>query len=510
MSLRARLSLLSVGLLLALLVVSGVASYVALGTYQRINEAGALDRRYDTTLREFRLVGNTPARPGISGCVVNRAGGVKALVNGALSPAFAQQCLGPAFAGQQVTAVVLGSDGGVLACATGPTAQNECQVGTSDYPTLTAGDYIAATRDEQRRYYLVGGGPAEQLVVLHRFPAIGKAIAVVQLSESTETLQRTQRSLLVILAIISAGLILSAALLTPVLVGRALRPLHRVTEASTALAAGNLDHRVDEPPTQDEVGGLARAFNVMASAVQRALRVREESEAGMRTFVSDASHELRTPLTTLQGQLDVLGRGAASDPEAMRTSLQSMNREVNRMSALVEDLLTLTRLESPGASSSNQPVDLDALVAETVDEQSVRSPRQQVKVEGAPPGTAIVVGDREQLRSVVLNLAGNAVKYAPGGIHTWRTEVGGQDVKLSLTDTGPGIPPDVQGRIFDRFFRGPEEAQRAPGSGLGLAIVRSIVEAHHGAVTVQSGPAGSTFTVRLPRAPKDPGVIAGG
>lgn len=500
MSLRARLSLLSVGLLLALLLVSGVASYVALGTYQRINEAGALDRRYDITLREFRLAANSIARPGVAGCAVTRTGGVRALVNGTLSPAFAQQCVGPAFAGQQVTAVVLGLDGGVLACATGPSAQNDCQVGTSTYPTLATGDYIAAAQGTQRRDYLVGSGADEQLVVLHRFPATARTVAVVQLSESTETLQRTQRSLLVILAIVSGVLIALAAVLTPIFVGRALRPLRRVTEASTALAAGQLDHRVDEPPTQDEVGRLARAFNVMASAVQRAMRVRVESEAGMRTFVSDASHELRTPLTTLQGQLDVLGRGAVTDPETMRTSLQSMNREVNRMSELVEDLLTLTRLESPGAeATSPDPVDLDALVAETVDEQSVRSPEQRVTVEAAPAGSALVPGDREQLRSVVINLANNALKYAPGGTHVWRTEVTNEEVRLSLTDSGRGIPFEVQPRVFDRFYRAPDTAQRAPGSGLGLAIVRSIVEAHGGEVTLQSGPSGSTFSVRLPR-----------
>ncbi len=499
MSLRARLSLLSVGLLLALLVVSGIASYVALGTYQRINEAGALDRRYATTLREFRFGATSLARPGLTGCVVTRTTGTKPFINRTLNPAFAQECVAPAFAGQGIASVVLGLDAGVLACATGPTQQNGCQVGTSAYPTVPAADYLAATRNAQRRYYLVGSGADEQLVVLHRFPTTGRTVAVVQLSESTGTLQRTQRSLLLVLAIVSALLIALAALLTPVLVARALRPLRRVTEASTALAAGELGRRVDEPPVDDEVGRLSRAFNLMAAAMQRALHVREESEAGMRTFVSDASHELRTPLTTLQGQLDVLGRGAAADPEALRTSLQSMNREVTRMSGLVEDLLTLTRLESPSATSAHVPVDLDALVAETVDEQSVRRPGQEVAVSPAPTGEATVLGDREQLRRVVLNLATNALKYAPGGTHRWRTTATPGEVALALTDSGPGIPRDDASRLFDRFYRGPEDAGRAPGSGLGLAIVKSIVEAHGGTVEVDGGEGGATFTVRLPR-----------
>ncbi|MGI8610182.1 MAG: sensor histidine kinase [Candidatus Dormibacteria bacterium] len=497
MSLRGRLSLLSVGVLLALLVVSGITSYVALGTYQRINEAGALDRRYDVTLREFRVTSGALGRPGVPGCVASRT--TRTLLDGSLNPVFAQSCVAPAFAGQQVTAAVVGLDGGLLACAVTQSAQNECVVGTSDIPTLPSGDYIAAAAGHQRRYYLVGSGSTENLVVVHRFPAAGRTFAVIQLSESTQTLQQTQRSLLVVLAIVSLALILLAAVVTPLLVSRALRPLRRVTEASSALAAGDMNRRVDEPAVQDEVGRLSRAFNDMAAAVQRAFHIREESESGMRAFVSDASHELRTPLTTLQGQLDVLERGAADDRDAKQTSLQSMQREVNRMSALVEDLLTLTRLESPGADQRREPVDIDALVAETVDEQSVRNPEQRVNVVSAGAGSARVLGDREQLRRVILNLATNALKYAPGGLHEWRTGLTDESLTLSLRDSGPGIPAEVAPRIFDRFYRGPEESGRAPGSGLGLAIVRSIVEAHGGSVSVESSNTGTAFAVKLPR-----------
>src|ERR1700694_361473 len=159
LSLRGRLSLLSVGVLLSLLVVSGIASYVALGAYQRINEAGALDRRYDVTLREFRFAAGTLARPGAAGCAVTRAN--RPLLNGSLNPAFAQQCIAPAFAGQQITAAVVGLDGGLLACATTAAVQNDCAVGATDLPSLTAGDYIAAANGRQRRYYLVGTGSGE-------------------------------------------------------------------------------------------------------------------------------------------------------------------------------------------------------------------------------------------------------------------------------------------------------------------------------------------------------------
>ncbi|GAC1330445.1 MAG: HAMP domain-containing sensor histidine kinase [Candidatus Dormibacteria bacterium] len=504
MSLKARLSLLSVALLLGLLLLGGIASYVALGAYQRINEAQALDRRYDVTLREFRFAANNLLRPSVPGCAVSRAGLPRVLAGGKLSAPYASQCVAPAFAGPQVTALVVATDGGLLGCAGGTTESFRCEVGSSDYPTLPAGDYLAAARGAQRRYYLVGTGPGERLVVVHRFPATGHAVALVQLSESTATLQKTQQSLLEVLGVAGAVLLLLAVLLTPLLVDRALRPLRRVTEASAALASGQLDRRVDEPRGGDEVGRLARAFNDMATAVQRALHVREESEAGMRTFVSDASHELRTPLTTLQGQLDILGRGAAADPVTLQASLGSMRREVTRMSALVEDLLTLTRLESPGTREVREAVDLDALVAETVDELSVRHPGQQVEVDSATPGEAVVAGDREQLRRVVINLATNAAKYAPGGTHRWRTAREEGVVTLSLADQGPGIPDAIQARVFDRFYRGVAESGRATGSGLGLAIVRSVVEAHGGTVTLQSSSSGTTFTVALPAAPPRP------
>ncbi|MFN2463128.1 MAG: sensor histidine kinase [Candidatus Dormibacteria bacterium] len=498
LSLRARLSALSVALLLLLLVLGGLASYLALGTYQRINEAQSLDRRYDVTLREFRASAGGAVRPGVAACAANRLGGRSSVLGGGLSVGFAQECLAPAFAGPQVTALIVAPDGAVLACATAASTGNSCDPASAGIPILTAGQYVAAARGAPRAYYRVGTGSDERLVVSRRFPASGRVLAVVQLSESTATLQQTQRALLGVLGVAGAALALLAVAVTPLLVGRALRPLRRVTDASTALAAGDLDRRVDVPATHDEVGQLARAFNDMASAIQRALHVREESESGMRTFVSDASHELRTPLTTLQGQLDVLARGAAGSPGALENSLASMRREVTRMSALVEDLLTLTRLDSPGARRQRTIVDLDRLVAETVDEQSVRFPDQHVEVEAASPGLLLVEGDREELRRLVLNLATNAAKYAPGGVHRWRTARIGERAIMTLTDEGPGISPEAISRVFDRFYRGPAEAGRVPGSGLGLAIVRSVAEAHGGSVAVSSTPEGTRFQVELP------------
>ncbi len=171
------------------------------------------------------------------------------------------------------------------------------------------------------------------------------------------------------------------------------------------------------------------------------------------------------------------------------------------MSALVEDLMLLTRLEgAPGDAGSavRQPIDLAALVDEVIEEQAMRAPEQVAEYQGERP--AMVVGEREQLRRALLNLAQNALKYAPGGTHTWSTAREGEMVVLRLSDLGPGVPEVDLGRVFDRFYRGRAPETGVPGSGLGLAIVRSIVEAAGGTVGVENnhpGP-GTTFSLRLP------------
>jgi two-component system OmpR family sensor kinase len=478
-SLRARLSILSVALLLALLLVGAGAEYLVLGAYLRHDEASVLRQRINQTVRDLDVRGLPrcpPTRPATP------------LLAGRLNPARAE-CIAGALGGAEVSAVILDSSQAVAAHA-----------GQAGQPQLAPEQYRQALAGSPSDYVLTGTSSEEMIAVLQPLRLRGRVVGAVQLSESTMPLHTTQRRLLTVLGLATLALALVAALVTPLLVSRALRPLRRLTRAASALAAGDLDHRVEEPPVTDEVGRLARAFNEMAAAVQRALGVREESEAGMRTFVSDASHELRTPLTTLQGQLDVLGRGAAADRATLRTSLGSMQREVTRMSALVEDLLILTRLESPGTPARQDLVDLDRLVAETVDEQSVRQPNQRVEVDAGVAGEARVLGDREQLRRVIVNLSTNAAKYAPGGTHRWRTRRAGATVSLSLADEGPGIPETVQQRIFDRFYRVGGDAGSAPGSGLGLAIVRSVVEAHGGTVGLASSPQGTTFTISLPAA----------
>lgn len=489
MSLRVRLSALTLAVLFGLLLAGGVFQYLALGEYLRRDEAGLLQQRYNQTIRDLAVRGRVCTAGGQLGAVGARA--AAAVVKGRITPS-AAQCIADALGGPLVTVAVLNPAGTVVASA--PTG--------ASLPSLTAAEYDAVGSARQRSYYIAGNADGESLVVLHTLARNGLKVGTVQMSQPTAVVQQTQQRLLTILAVATAALMLVALVLVPLLVRRALMPLRRVTEASTDLAGGNFARRVDEPRSRDELGRVARAFNEMAGAVQRALALRAESEAGMRHFVGDASHELRTPLTTLQGQLDLLGRGAAADPEAQRAALTAMQREVNRMSVLVEDLLTLTRLEAPESAPGRvrEAVDIDALISEAVDEQSVRAPGQRVSIEASNPGQALTLGDPEELRRVVLNLTNNALTHAPGGVHTWRSRVEGAEVVVSLSDQGPGIAPEALPRLFDRFYRAqPQSGQPAPGSGLGLAIVRSIVEAHGGTVAAAGNPdGGATITVQLP------------
>src|SRR5438309_168207 len=205
--------------------------------------------------------------------------------------------------------------------------------------------------------------------------------------------------------------LLLALLLSPLIVGRALRPLQQMSTTAGALAAGDYKQRVSVPKTRDEIGTLAVAFNQMAAGIDQAFEVRRQSEEQMRHFVADASHELRTPLTSIAGYIDVLGRREMVDAETLQASLAAMQQESTRMTRLVNDLLTLTRFES-GKAPSRQPLQLDQFVNQALDELGLRD-KGALESRDFQPGVT-VKADPDALKQVVTNLAQNALKYAPG------------------------------------------------------------------------------------------------
>ena len=275
--------------------------------------------------------------------------------------------------------------------------------------------------------------------------------------------------------------------------GGALRPVSAMVEAARRVArAQDFGHRLPSANPRDELGRLASAFNEMLAALEKVFD-------NQRRFVADASHELRAPLATLQGNLELLER-AAGLPEGERRAIwQDVRDEVRRLSRLVNDLLSLARAEA-GQGLALRPVELDRVVTDVLRAMRTEVAQHRLLVEHLEP--ALVMGDADRLRELLVILLDNAVRYTPAGgeIRVGLTSEPGREVALSVADTGIGIAAEDLPRIFDRFYRADRARSRATGgTGLGLAIARRIVEAHGGRIEVESQPGrGSRFTVRLP------------
>ena len=308
--------------------------------------------------------------------------------------------------------------------------------------------------------------------------------------------------LLVLLAV------LAAAGAGTYLVRRQLRPLrevaataHAVAELPLASGAIALDERVPAHLTDPgtEVGQVGAAINTMLEHVESSLTARHKSEQQVRQFVADASHELRTPLTTIAGYTE-LARKRPDDRAAADTALAKVEEESGRMTALVEDLLLLARLDS-GRPLGAASVDLTRLLVEAVSDQRVLAPDHQWRLE-LPEESVEVHGDEQRLHQVVTNLLTNARKYTPASttvtVSAHRSDLGGG---FAVHDDGPGFPPDLVDKAFERFARGDVARVRANGEGghgLGLSLVHAIVTAHGGAVSLRSAPGDTTVSVELP------------
>jgi signal transduction histidine kinase len=277
-----------------------------------------------------------------------------------------------------------------------------------------------------------------------------------------------------------------------VIAGRALSPIERIGGVAREIQATNLSRRIALGGPDDELKRLADTFDAMLGRLDAAF-------SAQRRFVADASHELRNPIATIQmnAHLTLSDIGATA---AVRRRSDRIRRASERMGRLVDDLLTLARLEEPDVR--REPVELGELVGETADELVAQARAKDVRLEWRdPPAPATVVGDRTGLKQVVANLLDNAVRHAPCGSSV-RVNVGrnGRWAFLAVGDDGPGIAPEHHARIFERFYRlDGARARGEGGSGLGLAIVRAITEAHEGRVRLLSAPgSGAVFVIWLP------------
>lgn len=291
-----------------------------------------------------------------------------------------------------------------------------------------------------------------------------------------------------------------------VTVRRGLQPVERMIDTAAAIAAGDLTKRVPEADPGSELGRLGTSLNEMLTSVEAAFIAENRANERLKQFVADASHELRTPLAAVSGYAELDRRGALTDPVERQRVMRRIEAETKRMGRLVEDLMFLARLDlgdqaEAGAMLVQRPVDLAGIARDAIADHEAIDHDHPVRQVGLD--RAVVNGDGERLTQVLANLLANLRIHTPPGTDaTLSLGVENGWVEASLTDTGPGLPPDALGLVFDRFYRAdPSRSRRSGGSGLGLAIVAAIIEAHGGTVAAANVPGGGAqITVRMPAA----------
>jgi len=319
---------------------------------------------------------------------------------------------------------------------------------------------------------------------------------VLAVAVSNESVDNATRHLAVLFAFALPGALAASALGGFLIATRGLRPVDRMTRAAAAIGADDPSARLEVPPTEDEVGRLGRTLNQMLERLHTAI---EEQ----RRFGADASHELRTPLSIMRSEIDVTLRLPFTSDEA-RTTMESAREEVNRMTRIVEDLLTLARMDEGGMILERSRVPVFPLAQEVAGRFNHAAAAKRIHLTTeTDDGELSVLGDRDRLVQLLSNLVDNAIKYTPDGGSVWvRLTDGDGMVRLVVDDSGPGIAPESLPKIFDRFYRIDKARSRsAGGAGLGLSICRWIAEGHGGTIGVQSEPErGTQFTLTLPRA----------
>ncbi len=325
-----------------------------------------------------------------------------------------------------------------------------------------------------------------------------RGVFVVAVSQSIEAnervLQRVRQAMLV-------GLPLSLLLATfggYLLAAASLRPVDAMRAQAARITASNLHERLPVSRPADELSRLSQTFNALLDRV-------EDAFAQRRRFTADASHELRTPVAIVIGESE-LALSADRSSADYRSALQIIHGEARRLALIVADLFLLARADAAEQQLNQQPFFAEELVGDCVDAMATIAQAKHVALDFSPVSEVPITGDEALLRRIVMNLIDNAIKYTPGGgrviAEAEPTPGGGALVRVS--DTGPGIPPEHQARIFERFYRVQHTTNRvglgdATGAGLGLPIAAWIAKAHGGSLSlVTSDASGSVFELRVP------------
>ena len=276
---------------------------------------------------------------------------------------------------------------------------------------------------------------------------------------------------------------------------KVLRPVDEITQIARQIGSGDLSQRIRIKRVNDELGRLAATFNEMIAKL-------EESFRRVKHFTADASHELKTPLTILRGEVEVGLKKKRTLAEYQRI-LNSNLEETDRMSRIVNDLLTLSRADMGELTMGREKVELSSLAREVWDDLQILAQERGVLLKFMDDGFTKVEGDPLFLRQLILNITENGLKYTPAGGEVELKVKGDRDqrvVRIFVSDTGIGIAPKDRKRVFDRFFRTDKaRTRKTGGAGLGLSICQWIAQAHEGQIKVKSTVGkGSTFTVTLP------------
>ena len=473
--LRTRLILLAMALLIAICGAVGVASYASMDAF--------LTRQLDEQLSQAAERANNPGRPPMGGFNGRDPLDARGQLVGTINASIRN--------GQVTT-------GGFLASDTTRSA-----LSTEDKEVL-----LALATDGQPVDRKLSNGEYRLSAVQTGFGDV--LVTGLPLAAKNSTLA----SLVWTFMFVSLGGLLLIGLAGTVLIRRTMKPLEQLSAVATRVSqlpldAGEVALAERVPPSNanpgTEVGSVGHALNLMLDNVANALEARQKSETKVRQFVADASHELRTPLTAIRGYTELMRMTEDFTPDGAK-SLARVQSQSERMTALVEDLLLLARLDE-GQPLKLSEVDLTQLVVESVSDEKVMAPDHKWRLD-LPDEPVVVTGDASQLRQVLMNLLSNARKHTDPGT-TVATSVGksadGGNAVITVTDDGGGIPAGFVDHVFSRFARadaarkGTAGASAAEGtSGLGLSIVESIVEGHGGKVTVASRPGRTQFAIRLP------------
>jgi signal transduction histidine kinase len=289
--------------------------------------------------------------------------------------------------------------------------------------------------------------------------------------------------------------------------------LAELVQASQRVSRGDFSARV-VPAGRDEVAQLAEAFNAMTARLEQADADARALEAARRDLVAWASHDLRTPLASLRAMLDALADGVVTDPETVARYVQQSQTETARMSALIDDLFELAQIDAGNLVLRCEASSLTDLISDTLEAFRARAEARQVRLSGSvAPGLDPVWMAPEKISRVLSNLVENAIRHTPaGGVIEVQARPEDDHVRVTVQDTGEGIPPEDLPRVFDRFYRGDAARTRSQatgearqprgsaGAGLGLAIARAVVEAHGGRIWAESEPGhGARLQFWLPR-----------